>query len=47
MGKVRKNFFIGVRTRSTLARDHLWNSMHRLAARTWIVYKRFERRGEV
>jgi len=82
MGKVRKNFFIGVRTPWTLASDHVWNSTHRLAARTWIagglfgflftimgfrrlslaallagllapyaysliVYKRFERRGQV
>lgn len=37
LGKVRKNFFIGVRTPWTLASDRVWNATHRLAARTWMV----------
>ena len=30
MGKVRKNFFIGIRTPWTLASDEVWNRTHRL-----------------
>lgn len=37
MGKVRKNFFIGVRTPWTLASDRVWNATHRFAARTWMA----------
>jgi uncharacterized membrane protein len=37
MGKVRKNFFIGVRTPWTLASDRTWNATHRFAARTWMA----------
>ena len=29
MGKVRKNFYIGVRTPWTLTSDHVWNATHR------------------
>ena len=36
MGKVRKNFYIGIRTPWTLANDRVWNATHRFAARTWI-----------
>jgi uncharacterized membrane protein len=37
MGKVRKNFYIGVRTPWTLASDRVWNATHRFAARTWMA----------
>lgn len=32
MGKVKKNFFVGIRTPWTLASDRVWNETHRLAA---------------
>ncbi len=35
LGKVRKNFYIGVRVPWTLASDRVWNDTHRLAA--WIM----------
>jgi uncharacterized membrane protein len=35
IGKVRKNFYIGVRTPWTLANDRVWNDTHRLAA--WVM----------
>jgi uncharacterized membrane protein len=34
LGKVRKNFYIGVRVPWTLASDRVWNDTHRLAAWT-------------
>jgi uncharacterized membrane protein len=34
MGKVRKNFYIGVRVPWTLASDRVWNDTHRVAA--WV-----------
>jgi uncharacterized membrane protein len=37
MGKVRKNFYIGVRVPWTLASDRVWNDTHRLAAWVWVV----------
>jgi uncharacterized membrane protein len=37
MGKVRRNFFIGVRTPWTIADERVWNATHRLAARTFFV----------
>lgn len=37
MGKIRKNFYIGVRTPWTLASDKVWNATHRFAARTWMA----------
>lgn len=36
LGKVRRNFFIGVRTPWTLASDRVWYATHRLAAK-WMV----------
>ncbi len=36
MGKVRKNFYIGVRVPWTLASDRVWNDTHRLAA--WVMF---------
>lgn len=35
MGKVHKNFYIGVRLPWTLASDRVWNDTHRLAAWLW------------
>jgi len=37
LGKVRRNFFIGVRTPWTLANEHVWNATHRLAAKTFFA----------
>ncbi len=36
MGKVRRNFYVGVRTPWTLASEKVWNETHRVAAR-WMV----------
>jgi uncharacterized membrane protein len=36
VGKVRKNFYIGVRVPWTLASDRVWNDTHRLAAWVWV-----------
>ena len=35
MGKIRKNFYIGIRVPWTLASDRVWNDTHRLAA--WLM----------
>jgi uncharacterized membrane protein len=37
MGKVRRNFFIGVRTPWALANERVWNATHRLAAKTVVL----------
>lgn len=37
LGKVRKNFFIGIRVPWTLASDRVWNDTHRLAARVLVI----------
>lgn len=37
LGKVKKNFWVGVRTPWTLASDEVWIRTHRLAARLWAV----------
>jgi uncharacterized membrane protein len=37
LGKVRRNFYIGVRTPWTLANDRVWNATHRFAAKTFFV----------
>jgi uncharacterized membrane protein len=37
MGKVRKNFFIGIRTPWTLASDEVWNRTHRLGGKFLIL----------
>jgi uncharacterized membrane protein len=37
LGKVRKNFYVGVRTPWTLASDRVWVDTHRLAARLFVV----------
>jgi uncharacterized membrane protein len=37
LGKVRRNFFIGVRTPWTIANEQVWNGTHRFAARTFFM----------
>jgi uncharacterized membrane protein len=37
LGKVRKNFFIGIRTPWTLASDEVWNRTHRIGGRLFIA----------
>ncbi|GAB3418541.1 SdpI family protein [Massilia agilis] len=38
MGKVRSNFWIGVRTPWTLANERVWYATHRLAAKTMVGF---------
>lgn len=37
LGKVRRNFYIGIRTPWTIADERVWNATHRLGARTFVV----------
>jgi len=37
LGKVRRNFYVGVRTPWTLASERVWNDTHRLAARLFVA----------
>jgi uncharacterized membrane protein len=37
MGKVRRNFYIGIRTPWTIADERVWNVTHRLAAKTMVL----------
>jgi uncharacterized membrane protein len=37
LGKVRRNFWVGIRTPWTLANDRVWNDTHRLAARLFVA----------
>ena len=37
MGKVRRNFFVGIRTPWTIANERVWNATHRLAAKTFFA----------
>jgi|SRR5271170_2071860 len=37
MGKVRRNFYIGVRTPWSLANERVWNATHRVAAKTLVA----------
>jgi len=37
MGKVRRNFFIGIRTPWTLASERVWHATHRLAAKSMVA----------
>jgi uncharacterized membrane protein len=37
IGKVRRNFYIGVRVPWTLASDRVWNDTHHLAAWIWVA----------
>ena len=37
MGKIRRNFFIGVRTPWTLCSDRVWNATHRFAGKMCVA----------
>jgi uncharacterized membrane protein len=37
MGRVKRNFFIGIRTPWTLADERVWHTTHRFAARLWLI----------
>jgi uncharacterized membrane protein len=37
MGKVRRNFFVGIRTPCTIANEQVWNVTHRFAAKTFFT----------
>jgi uncharacterized membrane protein len=37
LGKVRRNFYIGVRTPWALANERVWNATHRFAAKTFVI----------
>ena len=37
MGKVRRNFYVGIRTPWTIADERVWNATHRLGAKTMVV----------
>jgi uncharacterized membrane protein len=37
MGKVRRNFYIGIRTPWTLANERVWYATHRFAAKTFVA----------
>ena len=37
MGKVRRNFFIGIRTPWTLGSERVWIATHRFAAKTFVI----------
>jgi uncharacterized membrane protein len=37
LGRVRRNFYLGVRTPWTIANEDVWNATHRLAAKLFVV----------
>ena len=37
MGKIRRNFYVGIKVPWTLASDRVWNETHRLAAWLWVA----------
>ncbi len=37
MGKVRRNFFLGIKTPWALASERVWNATHRFAAKTFVA----------
>jgi len=37
LGKVQRNFYVGVRTPWTIADERVWNATHRLAAKTFVI----------
>jgi uncharacterized membrane protein len=37
LGKVRRNFYVGVRTPWTIANERVWNATHRFAAKTFFI----------
>jgi uncharacterized membrane protein len=37
LGKVRRNFYVGIRTPWTIANERVWNATHRFAAKTFFA----------
>jgi uncharacterized membrane protein len=37
MGKIRRNFYIGIRTPWSIANERVWNATHRFAAKTLVI----------
>jgi uncharacterized membrane protein len=37
LGKLRRNFYVGVKTPWTLASERVWNATHRFAAKTFVI----------
>ncbi len=37
LGKVQRNFYIGIRTPWTIANERVWNSTHRFAAKSFVI----------
>lgn len=37
LGKIRRNFYVGIRTPWTIANERVWNATHRLGAKTFFV----------
>lgn len=37
MGKLRHNYFVGIRTPWTLADEEVWNNTHQLAGKLWLI----------
>ena len=37
MGKVHRNFFVGIRTPWTLASERVWHATHRFAGKVWVA----------
>ncbi|EMT40040.1 putative integral membrane protein [Thermoanaerobacter thermohydrosulfuricus WC1] len=37
MGKLRHNYFVGIRTPWTLADEEVWNNTHQLAEKLWLI----------
>jgi uncharacterized membrane protein len=37
LGKVRRNFYVGIRTPWTIADERVWNATHRLGAKTFVL----------
>jgi len=37
MGKIRRNFYIGIRTPWAIANERVWNATHRFAAKTLVI----------
>ena len=38
MGKLKSNFFIGIRTSWTLSSENVWNKTHRLGAKLFVIW---------
>ncbi len=37
LGKIKHNYFVGIKTPWTLASEEVWKSTHRLASRIWVL----------